>query len=434
MKAAFPFALCIRILRGKAGTARYLRGAVLGIALSLVPLLVVMEVSTGMIEGITARLIEIGTYHLQITLPSSTDAETLERASASVRESGEVTETIAERQGVGLLFSNGQSAGVTVRFIPPDLFTRDAGLREFVTLVAGSADLGRPEGILLGAALAEKLGVRVGDTVILLTPYTEDAKGPPKITPLNVVGTFQSGYQEMDMLYAYAPLGSSWSILSPRASLTLVGVKVRDPLGDLTPVVQDIRRRLAGEMRIYTWMELEYARLKSFQTTKAMLLFIMAMIVLVAAVNVSSSVIMITFERRYEIGILKSVGAGPANLALSFLMAGFVTGFLGTLVGVALGLAAAVNINELISGLQWVVNGLLRLYSLARAGLIPSAPPVAPVTIFNSSYYLASIPIRISWGEVCLAAAGTLALSGIASYLPAARAARVRPLEVIRKV
>ncbi len=434
MRAAFSFALGLRILRGKAGTARYLKGAVIGIALSLVPLILVMEVATGMIEGITARLMEIGTFHVRISLPSSTTRDSLERAARRLLQSGEAREVIPVREGIALLFAGGESAGVTLRFVPSDLFSRDEGIRSMVSFSRGSAELEARDVVLLGAALADKLGVEVGQRVTVLTSYGEDGKGPPKMTEMRVGGIFATGYQELEKLYAYAALDASWKIISPRASATQIGVKVKDPFADLGPALQDIRAHAPPEARIFTWKELEYARLKSFQTTKALLLFIMAMIVLVGAVNVSSSVIMIAFERRFEIGILKSVGAGPSGLSLSFLMAGFVTGLLGTAVGVAIGLIAAVNINEIISAIQWGLSGLLRFFSLARAALVPSAPPLKEFTVFNSAFYLTSIPVRIHWVEVFLAAAGTLALSGIASYVPAARAARVRPLEIIRKV
>jgi lipoprotein-releasing system permease protein len=434
MRARFAFTLGLRLLRGKAGTARYVRGSILGIAVSLVPLIVVMEVSTGMIDGITSRLLEISTYHLRVSLASDTDEETLHRDSFAVAEGKDVVDVIPERQGIGLVFSRGRSAGVTVRFVPPDLFSRDEGLKRLVTMKDGSADLSSRDTLLLGAALAEGIGVKAGDKVILLTPYGEDGKGPPKITVMRVGGTLQTGYQELEKLYAYASLDASWSVLSPRASTTAIGVKVKDPFSDLSASIADIRSRLPDVGRVLTWQELSYGRLKSFQTTKALLLFIMALIVLVAGVNVSSAVIMITFERRFEIGILKSVGASPSSLSFSFLTAGFMTGLLGTIAGIGVGLLAAVNINQIIAALQWAVNLALGVFSSVRRSLAPSAPALEPVTIFNSAYYLTTIPIRIHWLDVFLASFGALVLSGIASYIPASRASRMRPLEVIRKV
>ena len=183
-----------------------------------------------------------------------------------------------------------------------------------------------------------------------------------------------------------------------------------------------------------TWREIEYARLSSFRTTKALLLFIMALIVVVACVNVSSTVLMILFERRHDLGILKSVGAGPRALSLSFLLAGFATGLAGTVAGIAAGLLVAVNINEVIAGIEWTVNRVLDLASLIQSTFSPSAHPFGAFTLFNSAYYLKSIPVRINAVEVVAAAAAALVLSALAAYVPAARAARTRPLEILRRV
>jgi lipoprotein-releasing system permease protein len=440
MKAAFPAALGFRMLRGKAGTARYLRGAVLGIALGLVPLMVVLEVSTGMIDGITERLIEIEGYHLNVTLPVLADRSDMELALREILQNPEVTDAVPERQGVGLLFRAGRSTGVTLRMVPPDYFNRDAGLRKYVTFSEGSADLSAPSGILIGSALAKILGAKAGDKVLLLTPY-EGSEGRqalegklPKVTPLTVAGVFQTGYQEIEKVMAFASLDSAWGVLSDQTSKELIGVKVKSPYGDLQATAADLRSRLTVGNRIQTWRERESSQLAYFGIIKALLVFIMALIVVVAAVNVSSSVIMIAFERRFEIGILKSIGASPASIASSFLLAGFATGLLGTAGGVLIGLAASVNINGIIAFLQACVDAFFGAGSALRYALLPSAAPIEPLKVFNSAYYLVTIPIRIQWMEVAVAAAGTLALSGIAAYIPARRAASAAPLEIIRKV
>jgi lipoprotein-releasing system permease protein len=111
-----------------------------------------------------------------------------------------------------------------------------------------------------------------------------------------------------------------------------------------------------------------------------------------------------------------------------------VTGALGTTLGIALGLLVAVNINQLIAAIQTVLNAGVWIASILRAPFLPSAPPIEPVTLFNSAYYLQMIPVRVDAVEVAAAAFGTLLLSALASYFPARRAAGVRPLEVLRKV
>ena len=434
MNARFILFLGRRMLRGRGGTARYLRGAVAGIALSLVPLIVVMEVSTGMIDGIMARLLEVGTYHLQVALPPDTPLPSLLRMAASVASAHDVTAVVPERQGTGMLVGPHGAAGFGIRCVPSDIFQRDGGFRSIVSITAGSGDLSRDDAILLSGALAGSLGASLGDTVSVLTTYGGDMSGPPRLTPLRVTGIYETGYQELDKSLAYASLAAAPRLLSPRASRTLLGVKVRDPFADLAPVEKAVIEAAGGGVRVATWNQIEYARLASFRTTKALLLFIMALVVIVASVNVSSSVLMIIFERRHDLGILKSVGAGPRSLSAAFLFAGFSTGLLGAAAGITAGLLVAVNINAVIAGLEWTVNRVLAFISLVWSTIDPSAAAFAPFMLFNSAYYLKSIPIRIEPGEVIAAAVATLLLSALASYLPAARAARTRPLEILRKV
>ncbi len=200
--------------------------------------------------------------------------------------------------------------------------------------------------------------------------------GPPRLTTVHVMGVYETGYQELDKTLAYASLALADAVLSPRAASAFIGVKVADPFGDLSAVSRAVSAAAGHGARAVGWREIEYSRLASFRTTKALLLFIMGLIVLVASVNVSSSVLMIVFERRHDLGILKSVGAGPRSLALSFLLTGFVTGLVGTAAGVGLGLLVAVNVNEVISGLEWLVNVTLEVASLVRASFVPvSATP-----------------------------------------------------------
>ncbi|MGA2480038.1 MAG: FtsX-like permease family protein [Spirochaetia bacterium] len=422
-----------RMLRGRGGTARYLRGAIVGIALSLVPLIVVMEVSTGMIEGITARLLEVGTYHLQCPLPPDTPPARLDEQAAAAALVDGVIAAIPERQGTAMLVSKSGAAGVSIRCVPPDVFSRDKGFSSYVTITAGSADLGGSS-MLLSSALASSLGVAQGETINVLTTWSGDMSGPPRLTPLRVSGIYETGYQELDRTLVYTSLAVGSRILSPRASRTMIGVKVRDPFGNLAPIEGELAATLGGSVRVMAWNEIEYARLASFRTTKALLLFIMALIVIVASVNVSSSVLMIVFERKLDIGILKSVGAAPRPLTQAFLATGFLTGLLGTAGGIVAGLLVAVNINQVIAGIEWIVNRFLALASLLRSGFDPSFPAFGAFTLFNSAYYLKSIPVRISAGEVIAAAVAAILLSALASWLPAARAARTSPLEILRKV
>ena len=434
MNPRFAAALGRRILRGKDGTARYLRGAIMGIAVSLVPLVVVMEVSTGMIQGITARLLEVGTYHLQVPISPTTPLPRLRELSAAVAAVPDVVAAVAEKQGTAMIVSSSGAAGVSIRCVPSDVFDRDTGFKSFFTIRSGVADLSRDDSILLSVALAATLDVTSGDTVNILTTWDEAMTGPPRLTPVRVEGIYETGYQELDAALAYGSLGLAQHIFSARASRAIIGVKVKDPFGNLAVVEQGVAAAAGGDVRVATWREIEFSRLASFRTTKALLIFIMALIVAVAAVNVSSAIVMILFERRHELGILKSVGADQGSISAAYMVTGLVTGTAGTAAGLGIGLLVAVNINQVIDGLTRGINGVLTLVSWARAAVIPGSKPFGSFTLFNSAYYLSSIPIKIDASEIIVAGVATILLSAIASFIPAARAARVRPMEILKKV
>ncbi|HUI69713.1 MAG TPA: hypothetical protein VL354_04275, partial [Spirochaetia bacterium] len=240
MKARLAFFLSSRMLRGKDGTARYLRGSVLGIALSLVPLIVVIEVSTGMIEGITARLLEVGTYHIQVSLPGNTPLADMEKRSDVIAKVPGVVAAIPERQGTGLLVAARGAAGVTLRCVPSDVFSLDPGFRSHVSVKSGTADLSRSDSLLVSTALADSLGVGAGDRISLLTTFGENLSGPPRLTQVQVAGLYETGYQELDKTLVYGSLDLAAKVLSQRAARAMIGVKVKDPFGDLSGVTGKI--------------------------------------------------------------------------------------------------------------------------------------------------------------------------------------------------
>ncbi len=412
-------------------------GAVLAIGFSLIPLIVVLEVANGMIEGITRRFIEIGTYHLQIHIFDRLGDHELRRIQRSLEELENVNLAFIERQGLGLIFSSAGRTGAQVRSVPPWIYERDAAFRRFFILDKGSFDLSLPNSALLGKVVARRLEVDVGDEVKLLTAKRmKDGRYIPRVSRFRVRGIFTTGYQDLDKLWIYVPLAIGKKILPAESSREFVAIKVDDPYSDLDRHIRAIRRVLPPELvlfRINTWFELEENQYSSFKTTKTLLVFIMCLIILVASVNVSSTMVMIVMERTQEIGILKSMGARPGLISSSFVITGFVVGFAGSVLGIALGLVLAVNINEVIGALEAFLNGAQALFRWILSPFL-SIELEHPITLLNPDFYLERIPIRIDFFEILAVAAFAILLSTLASYLPAKRAGRIRPLEVLRKV
>jgi len=141
----------------------------------------------------------------------------------------------------------------------------------------------------------------------------------------------------------------------------------------------------------------------------------------------------VVIEKTEEIGILKAMGADPGEITRTFVFTGLCVGFAGVVLGLGLGLAVAVNINSILAGAEVVVNWLI--FSLRRLiSPILELPGSAPVRLFNAEFYLEEIPIRVKAGELFTVAACSLLLSALAAFFPARAAARIKPLEVLRKI
>jgi len=424
-----------------------IRGAVIGIAVSLVPLIVVLEVADGMIQGITARFIEVGTYHLQAIATGDPDVQSVSRLVRVIRTLPGVTAAYPERQGLGLITSRGGKTGGTIRAIDPSMYEKDPTFREYIHMVAGRFDLSTGSSMVIGTGIAHSLDLAPGDTVRVITvrSFGQDAF-LPRVSTFTVSGIFTSGYQELDKLWVFIPFDRGARILPSDTARQIIGIKVADPFAIPNPLfkpqsraeslnvlhmIGSLQQLLGDQWRLYSWYDLQRAQYMSFATTKNLLVLIMILIVAVAAINISSSVIMLVLEKQGEIAILKSIGASPAGIRRIFILAGFSAGTLGTIIGIGIGLFVAVNVNEAISALQWVLNIFLELFHLLISPFL--RVPTVRVDIFNPEFYLQTIPIRIRASEVFLAAFLSIMLSTAASYLPALRAGNIRPLSIMRK-
>jgi lipoprotein-releasing system permease protein len=158
----------------------------------------------------------------------------------------------------------------------------------------------------------------------------------------------------------------------------------------------------------------------------------MILIVIVAAANVFSSIVMIVMDRTQEIAILKSMGARPSTISLSFLFTGFYTGAVGAFIGIVIGLLVAVNINEVFKIVDLLINGTIWIFDKVIAPFY-TIEKKADFVILNPQFYLEKIPIKISITELLFVAVITISLSVLSAVIPARNAGNIRPIEIIRK-
>ncbi|HTX71339.1 MAG TPA: FtsX-like permease family protein [Rectinemataceae bacterium] len=413
------------------GARHYLRGAVVGVALSLVPLVLVLVVADGMIQGITARYIETGTYHLQAIPFLFQDEGSLVASASALAKLPGVTGAFPEIQGPGVVLDGGRTAGAVLRAVDA-AFLSDPSTSRYLVATAGEGSLRGPNDILLGEALARDLHAGVGDYVSIVTSRQSAGSARfsllPKVTPFRVRGIVSAGYRELDSLWAFVSLHAGERILSSDAARSFIGIKSGSPFETLDQLQNRIQTSLGPEWIVNDWRQIEINLFKSFQTTRALLLLVMALAVAVAAINVGSALIMLILERRRDIAILKSTGASSASVGLVFLIAGLATGGLGTLLGLAAGALLAWRVNDLIAALEFSINAA----ALIAARISGAAAP-EHIRLLDPSYYLEHIPVHVRLPELLLVALASLVICLLASLLPARRAARLAPLEIFRK-
>jgi lipoprotein-releasing system permease protein len=426
VKGLSLFFVAIRYLLGRAKEGgRYLRGAAAGIALSLIPIVVTLMVADGMIRGITDRYIELGTGHLRIyNYRNTRDIEELpdDLAAASAKaEIPNIRGAWLERQGMGVLAGGKGRIGATIRATESG-FWEEGQAGRFLNVLAGSTGLESPQDMLLGEGLAQSLGAEVGDTLRLMTlRVMESGNSIPRLSPFTVRGIVSSGYRELDSLWCIINYEAGKTVLAPELSYSYCIVKIDDPYTNADQAADRLYRSLGSGYSVYTWKELQRSQYSSYESTRQMLLFIMALIVLVAAVIVSSATGMLVIERQRDIAVLKAFGTSPARTRRIFLWSSFLTGLTGAIFGIALGLGIGVFINPLLHGLERILGFFSSLFHGEE------------VKILDPGYYLENIPLIIDWKAVLIIGIGTVLSSMLASYIPARRAGAIPPMEILRK-
>ncbi len=425
----------------KSPAKRSVFASMICVALSLIPLLVVLVFAGSMITGMTERIVELSSYHMQAIQykAQSNSAENIEQLKelASVFDRMEGVEgTYIERTGMALATGKKERSGATVRAVEPGLFDENQSFRNLFEIKDGTLSFENSRSAVIGNALAKKIDVSVGDTIRLITMSTlPNGKTVPKTVSFNICGIVSSGYQELDALWVFVPLETGFEFLASNVSRVLVGIKTSDAFAkDLYALQEECQKAAGSKFGVYNWKELNRSTYETFSTTKMMLLFIMFLIVLVASVNVSSALIMLTMEKRKEIAILKAIGTSPEEIKLIFLLTGFLTGLGGILLGIPLGLLCATKANEIISFIEKIVNIFAHLgYTVSHIGNTP-VEAFVPVKLLDPEFYLTNIPIVVPFADIFVIAIATLLLSTAVSLLPARKAAEEKPLEVLRKI
>ncbi len=395
--------------RPRTGFVRMLTGiSIAGVALGVAALLAVLAVMNGFEGEVQSRI--AGTDAHVVLLGATTD---------DVADGHALAERLSGEPGVlgaspfvyskAMVFHDGLSEGLVVKGVDlareREVTTVSRSITPKLDSIPDLTHEGEP-GIVLGSELASRLAARTGDRVLLAT-LQGDAKSAfgyaPKLRPFRIVGIFTSGLYTYDSAFGFTSIGASQRFFDLGDRVTGIEIRITDMFA--APAMAEKLRAAAGRpglrannwiannQNLFTWMKLE----------KIMMFVILALIVLVAAFNIASTLFMVVLEKRRDIGVLRTMGASPGQVLAVFLGEGLLIGVLGTLLGTVVGAG-------LITLIGWF-----------------------PIHLPGDVYFIATLPVKPEAGDFAAVILAALGLCLAAAWYPAWRASKLDPIEAIRQ-
>ena len=267
-------------------------------------------------------------------------------------------------------------------------------------------------GILIGRELAKHLGVFLFETLYVVSPsgVSTPMGMVPRMKPFVVVGIFESGFYEYDSTLAFISLKTCQEFLNMGDLVTGLEIRV-DDIYRADKIAKTIERKLGYPYWGRNWMEMNRNLFSALRLEKRVMFIILSLIVLVAAFNIISALIMIVMEKNKDIAILKTMGATRTDIMKIFIFQGVVVGALGTVLGCIAGLAVAFN-------LEAISRFVEKLFGFK---ILP-----------GDVYYLSELPSQVNFGDVGIIIAGTMLISFLSTIYPSWRASRLDPAEALR--
>jgi lipoprotein-releasing system permease protein len=384
--------------------------SMIGIAVGVWALIVVLSVMNGFQKEVRERILGV-VSHLQI-LSDDNRLERWPEVAKAVAQHPRVLGAAPFVQAQAML-SNGQTLrGAVVRGILADQEEKVADFARHMR--DGSLGELRPGefGVVLGADLARVLGVRRGDKIALIAPQgvVTPAGVIPRLKQFSVVGVFEAGFIDADAGLALVHLRDAQTLYQMGEAVTGVRLKL-DDLFAARSVAQELLAKLPRELYASDWTRSHANFFRAVEIEKRMMFIILALIVLVATINIVSTLVVAVADKQADIAILRTLGAAPGSIVQIFMVQGMVMGVIGTLAGVLVGVVTALNVDVIVKKIET---------ALKFKFLSPDV------------YLIPDLPSDLQSSDVISIVIMSLALSFFATIYPSWRAARINPVEALR--
>ena len=407
----------LRARRAEGGVSTMTWISLIGITLAVFALIATLAVRSGFraefVDTILGANAHVTVYEMGVVQPNGAvdrkirDYDTLAAQIAAVDG---VTRVAPIVRGQVMATFQGNNAGMEIYGITPDNLATIPRIANPQTAQGDIARFG--EGIAIGSGIARTLGAQVGDRIRIISPDgVKTAFGTsPRINAYEVTYIFTAGRYDIDRTRAYLPLGEAQSYFNSEGAVSELEVMVADP-DNVDRLAPDILGVAGDTALIWTWREASSGFLNALEIEDNVMFVILSILVLIAAMNIVSGLIMLVKNKGRDIGILRTMGLSEGSILRVFFICGAFTGIIGTALGVVFGCLFALYVDQIFGIVNWLSGG--NAWDPSIRGI----------------YFL---PAKLEFDDVMSAVGLSLGLSFVVTIFPARRAARMNPVEALR--
>ncbi len=385
--------------------------SLLGITLGMTALITVMSVMNGFQEEIRTRILGVAS-HIQISGVNEKLSDWQGVENEAIKHP-QVEATAPYVSAQGMVSFNQVVRGVLVRGVLPSKEEKVADFSQM--MISGELNNLVPGefGIVVGAELAQSLGASKGDKIVLISPQGQMTPVGilPRLKQFTITGIFKAGHFEYDSTLVLIHMADAQKLYRmENTQVSGVRLKLQD-LFQSKQVVQELLPMISDTTFISDWTSQHANYFRAIQIEKRMLSLILALLILVAAFNIVSTLVMAVTDKQSDIAILRTLGASPRSIMKIFIIQGTLIGFLGTILGVLGGVLLAFNVDSVIASIEYLFN----VQFLSR-----------------EVYYISEVPSDPHLIDIVTVAILSFGLTILATIYPSYRASKVNPAEALR--
>lgn len=384
--------------------------SIIGIALGVTALVTVMSIMNGFQQELRDRILDM-TAHMTL----SERGERLHHWQdlyGIVKTLPHVKGAAPNAMGQGMLTAGDRVKGVLVRGVLPEYEGQVADVQS--KMVYGQMDdlKSRDYNIILGTELANGLGVSVGDKVTLVAPQASISPMGimPRLKRFTVSGLFEVGMHEYDSALALVHMNDAQRVFKLGDAVSALQLRL-DDLFAVRAVRNEIADNIDQVLYIRDWTQQHANFFKAIEMEKRMMFIVLALIIMVAAFNIVSTMVMVVTDKQKDIAVLRTIGASPASIQTIFMVQGLIIGIVGALMGIVGGVTISLNIDVIVPFIE----------NLFGFKFFPA-----------DIYYISKIPSDLHWEDVWVVSGLAFILTLLATIYPARRAAKTQPAEALR--